>query len=316
MAAVGRRRPDRHGVRPVPPDRHGVAAVGAGHPRHRGRARRRRGAAQLRGQAVHVRLHPAHVRGRDGRHRGGGRPLVRRPHQQPPPARAAAARRGGPVDQLRGEGGPGQPARRRLPRHRHPAAAPSTSAGACPRCTTSSWSWPASTSRPSPWRSGPTCHYIMGGVRVDADTEATTVPGLFAAGEVAGGHARRQPPRRQLAVGPPRLRPPGRHRRASDFAEGRAGAPAAADGRGRRRGGRGRRRRSSATSGESPYDIQHDLQETMQELVGIIRTESELTQAARASSTSSTERCRQGVGVRAAAPTTRGGTWPPTCPPC
>src|SRR5262247_3405692 len=34
---------------------------------------------------------------------------------------------------------------------------------------------------------GPTCHYIMGGIRVDADTEATAVPGLFAAGEVAGG---------------------------------------------------------------------------------------------------------------------------------
>ena len=34
---------------------------------------------------------------------------------------------------------------------------------------------------------GPTCHYIMGGVRVDADTAATTVDGLFAAGEVAGG---------------------------------------------------------------------------------------------------------------------------------
>ena len=34
---------------------------------------------------------------------------------------------------------------------------------------------------------GPTCHYIMGGVQVDADTEETVVPGLFAAGEVAGG---------------------------------------------------------------------------------------------------------------------------------
>ena len=34
---------------------------------------------------------------------------------------------------------------------------------------------------------GPTCHYIMGGVRVDADSTAATVPGLFAAGEVAGG---------------------------------------------------------------------------------------------------------------------------------
>src|SRR5205814_8021055 len=34
---------------------------------------------------------------------------------------------------------------------------------------------------------GPTCHYQMGGVRVDADTTASTVPGLFAAGEVAAG---------------------------------------------------------------------------------------------------------------------------------
>src|SRR2546426_10968433 len=34
---------------------------------------------------------------------------------------------------------------------------------------------------------GPTTHYIMGGVRVDAETQAATVPGLFAAGEVAGG---------------------------------------------------------------------------------------------------------------------------------
>lgn len=38
-----------------------------------------------------------------------------------------------------------------------------------------------------PMEVGPTCHYVMGGVEVDADTEATSVPGLFAAGEVAGG---------------------------------------------------------------------------------------------------------------------------------
>src|SRR5271167_2417863 len=38
-----------------------------------------------------------------------------------------------------------------------------------------------------PMEVGPTCHYMMGGVRVDGDTEAATVPGLFAAGEVAGG---------------------------------------------------------------------------------------------------------------------------------
>ena len=57
-----------------------------------------------------------------------------------------------------------------------------------------------------PMEVGPTCHYIMGGVRVDADTAATTVAGLYAAGEVRRRHARRQPPRWQLAVRPPRLR--------------------------------------------------------------------------------------------------------------
>ncbi len=38
-----------------------------------------------------------------------------------------------------------------------------------------------------PMEVGPTCHYVMGGVEVDADTEESTVPGLYAAGEVAGG---------------------------------------------------------------------------------------------------------------------------------
>ena len=38
-----------------------------------------------------------------------------------------------------------------------------------------------------PMEVGPTCHYVMGGVRVDPETEASSVPGLFAAGEVAGG---------------------------------------------------------------------------------------------------------------------------------
>ena len=38
-----------------------------------------------------------------------------------------------------------------------------------------------------PMEVGPTCHYVMGGVEVDPDTAASIVPGLFAAGEVAGG---------------------------------------------------------------------------------------------------------------------------------
>ena len=82
---------DQHGVRPVPPDRHGVAAVGEGAARHGVGARRRRHPEELRGQAVHVRLHPRVLQGGDGRHRGGGRPLVRRQEEQPPATRAAAA---------------------------------------------------------------------------------------------------------------------------------------------------------------------------------------------------------------------------------
>ncbi len=58
---VGRGRPDRHGVRAVPPHRHGLAAERARHADHRRRPRRRRRAAERQGQAVHVRLHPGHV---------------------------------------------------------------------------------------------------------------------------------------------------------------------------------------------------------------------------------------------------------------
>ena len=53
-----------------------------------------------------------------------------------------------------------------------------------------------------PMEIGPTTHYVMGGIRVDGDTQMSTVPGLFACGECAAGLARRQPARRQLAVGP------------------------------------------------------------------------------------------------------------------
>ena len=193
--------------------------------------------------------------------------MVRRPHRRPPAARAAPPRRGRPLDQLRGQGRPGQPPRRRLPRHRHPAHAPRTSAAGCRRCTTSSRSWPASTSPPRPWRSGPTCHYIMGGVRVDADSTAATVPGLFAAGEVAGGmHGANRLGGNSLSD----LLVFGRRAGigAAEFAQGRTGDVDA------RRGsdpGRHRRRRRplrARRTGENPYDIQHDLQETMQSLVG------------------------------------------------
>jgi thioredoxin reductase len=57
-----------------------------------------------------------------------------------------------------------------------------------------------------PMEIGPTTHYAMGGVRVNGDTQMSSVPGLFAAGECAAGLARREPARRQFAFRPARLR--------------------------------------------------------------------------------------------------------------
>ena len=128
-----------------------------------------------------------------------------------------------------------------------------------------------------PMEVGPTCHYIMGGIRVEADTAATTVEGLYAAGEVAAGlHGANRLGGNSLSD----LLVFGRRAgmAASDYAEGRTGSPAAdaaavdqvVD-------------RACAPfgreDGENPYDIQADLQDKMQSLVGIIRTESELVEA-------------------------------------
>ena len=144
-----------------------------------------------------------------------------------------------------------------------------------------------------PMEIGPTCHYVMGGVEVDADTEESAVTGLYAAGEVRRRHARLQPARRQLA------RPtcwcsaggPARRRRRTPPALGDQ-RPAVADAaRSRRRSGARRWRRSSVEGGENPYTIQHDLQESMNDLVGIIRT----AERARASRSAAIESA-QGAG--------------------
>jgi succinate dehydrogenase / fumarate reductase, flavoprotein subunit len=124
---------------------------------------------------------------------------------------------------------------------------------------------------------GPTCHYIMGGVRVDADTEATSTRGLFAAGEVAGGmHGANRLGGNSLSD----LLVFGRRAGmgASDYAEQGAASPAADPAEVKRIVDEALAP-FSREGGESPYEIQHDLQETMQSLVGIIRTESELQEA-------------------------------------
>jgi succinate dehydrogenase / fumarate reductase flavoprotein subunit len=124
---------------------------------------------------------------------------------------------------------------------------------------------------------GPTCHYVMGGVRVDADTARATVPGLFAAGEVTGGmHGANRLGGNSLSD----LLVFGR--RAGLYA-----ALYAKDLGGRLRVDMGQVEALagellepfSRSGGENPYGIQGELQETMQGLVGIIRTETELKEA-------------------------------------
>ncbi len=130
-----------------------------------------------------------------------------------------------------------------------------------------------------PMEIAPTCHYVMGGVEVDPDTQMSVVPGLFAAGEVAGGmHGANRLGGNSLsdllvfgkragdhaasyvqALGHQR---PQVDAQALSAASEVALAPFA--------GGHG---------SENPYGVHQDLQVVMQDLVGIIRTEHELKEA-------------------------------------
>ncbi len=124
---------------------------------------------------------------------------------------------------------------------------------------------------------GPTCHYVMGGVRVDADTEATSVAGLYAAGEVAGGmHGSNRLGGNSLSD----LLVFGRRAGigAADFAAGRNGEIALDQGE-VESALEGAVAPFERDGGENPYEIHHELQTTMQELVGIIRTGPELEEA-------------------------------------
>jgi succinate dehydrogenase / fumarate reductase flavoprotein subunit len=130
-----------------------------------------------------------------------------------------------------------------------------------------------------PMEVGPTTHYIMGGVRVDADTQMTSISGLFAAGECAAG-----------LHGANRL---GGNSLSDLLVFGkRAGEHAAQFARETIHGAVDEKQiaaisswvlspfdRSDAAGAENPFEIQSDLQEEMQKLVGIVRTEAELTDA-------------------------------------
>src|SRR5215475_5122436 len=132
-----------------------------------------------------------------------------------------------------------------------------------------------------PMEIGPTTHYMMGGVRVDGDTQMSDVPGLFAAGECGAG-----------LHGANRL---GGNSLSDLLVFGKRAGQFAADFA--KQHGQGQinqdqveslaswalrpfeRGASRASTGEGPYRVQHDLQEKMQDLVGIVRTEPEMVRA-------------------------------------
>ncbi|WP_460830407.1 fumarate reductase/succinate dehydrogenase flavoprotein subunit [Nocardioides hungaricus] len=133
-----------------------------------------------------------------------------------------------------------------------------------------------------PMEIGPTCHYVMGGVEVDADTQESAVTGLYAVGECSGG-----------MHGSNRL---GGNSLGDLLVFGkRAGEAASAYVRQLRGSGGNvvvaeadiRKAADSALApfavegGENPYTIQQDLQQSMNDLVGIIRTGAELEQSLR-----------------------------------
>jgi succinate dehydrogenase / fumarate reductase flavoprotein subunit len=128
----------------------------------------------------------------------------------------------------------------------------------------------------TPMEVGPTTHYIMGGIRVDSDTQASTVPGLFAAGECAaginganrlGGNSLSD----LIVFG----------KRAGEFAAefAKGNAHGTIDSSQIEREARYALEPFERGAGENAFNIQKDLQDMMQRLVGIVRNEEEMTEA-------------------------------------
>jgi succinate dehydrogenase / fumarate reductase flavoprotein subunit len=129
-----------------------------------------------------------------------------------------------------------------------------------------------------PMEIGPTCHYVMGGVEVDADTAASLVPGLYAAGEVAGGmHGSNRLGGNSLSD----LLVFGRRAglNAAYFASRSSAQLPAVQEADVQAAAQFALAPFEHARGENPYTIQKDLQDVMQRLVGIIRTREELEQS-------------------------------------
>ena len=123
---------------------------------------------------------------------------------------------------------------------------------------------------------GPTTHYVMGGIKVDAETQMSRVPGLFACGECGGGlHGANRLGGNSLSdlvvfgriAGASAAKFASEHGDTSINEDAASGIEAAA------------LAPLERSSGESPYAIQYELQDVMQDLVGIARTQAELEQA-------------------------------------
>jgi succinate dehydrogenase / fumarate reductase flavoprotein subunit len=131
-----------------------------------------------------------------------------------------------------------------------------------------------------PMEVGPTCHYVMGGVEVDPDTQGTKVPGLYAAGECAGGmHGSNRLGGNSLSDLLVFGRRAGLY--ASEYvdslgADGARPAVAEADVEAAVEEALAP---LANTGGENPYALHHDLQVTMNTLVGIIRKPEEVSEA-------------------------------------
>jgi succinate dehydrogenase / fumarate reductase, flavoprotein subunit len=128
-----------------------------------------------------------------------------------------------------------------------------------------------------PMEVGPTTHYMMGGIRVDGDSQMSNVPGLFAAGEAAAGlHGANRLGGNSLSDLVVFGRRAGRY--AAEFAKSN-GVGAIDDQQLQATAAEALKPFELGASGENPYQIQYDLQDSMQDLVGIVRTESEMQQA-------------------------------------
>ncbi|HEX4391953.1 MAG TPA: fumarate reductase/succinate dehydrogenase flavoprotein subunit [Mycobacterium sp.] len=132
-----------------------------------------------------------------------------------------------------------------------------------------------------PMEVGPTCHYVMGGIEVDADTGAATVPGLFAAGECSGGmHGSNRLGGNSLSD----LLVFGRRAGlgAADYVRALSSRPNVSEDAVETAAKRALAPFETPTNGasaENPYTLQLELQQSMNDLVGIIRKSEEITEA-------------------------------------